>query len=495
VIRRYESGVEPPHSKEGGVEPPHSTGGRLMIWAAAAMLLAGAVHAAGPAPVRPPHLVLFVSDDHTWHDCGPYGAPDVRTPNLDRLAREGMRFGAAFAASPTCTPSRSALYTGLYPFRNGAHANHSLVRDELRTLPHRMKDLGYRVVLAGKTHTGPRPLFPFEYLQGSNVMPPGKNHVLWTDLNTAAVDRLLAEHDRKQPLCLVVCSHSPHVYWPENDGYDPARLKLPPNLLDTAETRAARCRYYTDVTWMDKQVGEVRESLAKHGYERDTLFVYTADQGAQFPFGKWNLYDAGIRAPLLASWPGKVKAGSATKALVSLVDLLPTFIEAGGGKAPRELDGWSFLPVLLRKTKRHRGEVYASHTGDGQMNRSPMRGLRTDRYKYILNLKPETVYKTHISEGASEDGKSYWTSWVRLAETDERAARVVQRFRHRPAEELYDLKKDPWEQENLAGDPARAAVLVLLREKLKAWRLQQGEDLTRVPMPEDARKGEILYAR
>src|SRR5687768_11138079 len=157
-----------------------------------------------------PHVVLFLADDFSWHDSGPYGNRDVRTPHLDRLAREGMRFDAAFAASPTCTPSRSALYTGLYPFRNGAHANHSLVHDEVRTMPHRLKELGYRVVLAGKTHIGPRAAFPFEYLPGSNVMPPGKNHVLWTDLDTGAVDRMLQAHDRKQPLCLVVCSHSPH---------------------------------------------------------------------------------------------------------------------------------------------------------------------------------------------------------------------------------------------------------------------------------------------
>jgi len=442
-----------------------------------------------------PHIVLFMSDDHTWHDAGPYGAKDVRTPNLVRLARAGMRFDAAFAASPTCTPSRSAIYTGLFPFRNGAHANHSLVRDELRTLPHRMKELGYRVVLAGKTHTGPRPIFPFEYLKNSNVMPPGKNHVLWTDLNTAAVDQLLNEHDRKQPLCLVVCSHSPHVYWPENDGYDPQQIQLPPYLLDTPEMRAARSRYYTDVTWMDHQVGEVREALKKHGYEKETLFLYTADHGAQFPFAKWNLYEAGIRAPLLASWPGKVKPGSTTKALVSLVDLLPTFIEAAGGNKTNDLDGRSLLPVLLGKSKQHRDEVFASHTGDGQMNRSPMRSIRTERYKLIVNLAPETPYKTHVSEGATEDGRSYWNSWVRLAEKDERAAEVIRRFRYRSAEELYDLKNDPWEQHDLAGKRAYAKVLAELREKLKAWRLQQGEDLSKVPLPEDARKGEIPYAK
>lgn len=460
----------------------------------------GAVAATdNPAPAAGrPHVVLFIADDLTWHDVGPSGNRDVRTPNLDRLAREGMRFDAAFAASPTCTPSRSAIYTGMFPFRNGAHANHSLVNDGVRTLPHRMRDLGYRAVIAGKTHIGPRAAFPFEYLKDSNVMPPGKDHVLWTDLNTAAVDGLLAEHHRggKRPLCLVVCSHSPHVYWPENDSYDPAKLSLPPYLLDTPQTRAALARYYTDVTWMDKQVGEVLDALARHGYADETLFLFTADQGAQFPSAKWNLYDAGIRVPLLARWPGKVKPGTVTRAMVSLVDLLPTMIEAAGGAVPgQETDGRGFLPVLLGQAGRHRDEVYAAHTGDGKMNRSPMRCVRTARYKYILNLNPGEPYKTHISEGVSQDGRSYWESWVRLAGQDPRAAAAVARFRHRPADELYDMTNDPYEQNNLAPDPAHAAALADLRAKLKQWRLQQGEDLSKVPMPEDARKGQVPYAR
>ena len=466
-------------------------------------LLATAVALTAPdrwahaATSQRPHVVLFIADDYSWHDSGPYGNRDVHTPHLDRLARAGMRFDRAFAASPTCTPSRAAIYTGMFPFRNGAHANHSLVKDGLRTLPHRMKDLGYRVVLAGKTHIGPRPAFPFEYLEHSNVMPPGRNHVLWTDLNTAAVDGLLAGHDReKQPLCLVVCSHSPHVYWPPNDGYEAARLTLPPYLLDTPETREALTRYYTDVTWMDKQLGAVMASLAKHGYESDTLLMFTADQGAQFPSAKWNLYDAGIRTPLLARWPGKAKAGSATSAMVSLVDLLPTLVEAAGGRIDDgEIDGRSFLPVLTGKVERHRDEVYASHTGDGKMNRSPMRCVRTTQYKYVLNLKPDDEYRTHVSEGAGVDGRSYWQSWTRLAATDPAAAATVERFRRRPREELYAVEKDPYEQVNLAADPAHAGALKELREKLQGWRVGQGEDLAVVPMPEDARTGQVPYAK
>jgi N-sulfoglucosamine sulfohydrolase len=456
------------------------------------LAIATAAAGADTAAVRPPHIVLFISDDHTWNDCGPYGATDVRTPQLDRLARESMKFELAFAATPTCAPSRSAIYTGLYPFRNGAHANHALVNDGLDTLPHHLQQLGYRVVLAGKSHIGPRAVFPFEYLADANVMPPGKNHVLWTDLSTAAVERLLAEHDRSRPLCLVVCSHSPHVYWPPNDGYDPSRIKLPPYLLDTLRTREARCEYYTDVTWMDRQVGEVRDALGKHGYADQTLFIYTADQGAQWPLAKWNLYDAGIRSPLLVHWAGRVQPASSSRAMVSLIDLLPTLIEAAGGKAPPDIDGRSFLPVLLGSEDQHRNEIFATHTGDKGMNRAPMRCIRTERYKYIINLAPEVPYATHITE--DPDPTSYWRTWLQLAETSDAAARLIARHRHRPAEELYDLSDDPFELKNLAADPAHANKLVELRERLKQWRSQQGENLNKVPMPSDARYGELRYA-
>ena len=256
-----------------------------------------------------PDIVLFIADDLTWNDIGPYGGSDARTPHLDKLAQESLKFDQAFAASPTCTPSRSSMYTGMYPIRNGAHANHSFVREGTRTLPTYLKALGYRTVLAGKTHIGPRELFPFEYLKDSNVMPPGKTGVLWTDLGVEAIDKLLASHDRGQPLCLVVAAHSPHVNWPENDGYDPAQIKLPPYLLDTTETRKARAKYYTDVTnWTRRLARCVTRLLVTAMRTRCSSSFPT--RGAQWPFAKWNLYDAGIRVPMLVHWPGKTKPGA-----------------------------------------------------------------------------------------------------------------------------------------------------------------------------------------
>jgi uncharacterized sulfatase len=458
------------------------------------LLLTGivAVNAAEPrpTPTRGPDIVLFIADDLTWNDIGPYDGLEARTPHLDRLAHESLKFDQAFAASPTCTPSRSCMYTGLYPIRNGAHANHSFVRDGTRTLPTYLKSLGYRTVLAGKTHIGPRQLFPFEYLKDSNVMPPGKSGVLWIDLGMEAIDKLLASHDHRQPLCLIVAAHSPHVNWPENDGYNPAQIKLPPYLLDTTETRKARTKYYTDITQLDREVGRVRDALARHGFA-DALFLFISDQGAQWPFAKWNLYDAGIRIPMLVHWPGKIKAGT-THAMVSLVDLLPTMIDAAGGVPPTEIDGTSFLNVLTKTSDVHRQEIYAAHTGDKDMNRAPMRCVRTERFKYIRNLATEIKYTTHINKG--QDVDIYWNSWLKLAQTDSEAAKLVERYERRPAEELYHLESDPYEMNNLASDPAYADDLSKLRDKLNAWRIRQGEDLNKVLMPADARTGKMQYA-
>ncbi len=449
----------------------------------AALLAAVAAANAPPASGEPkpdrPNVVLFLADDHGALDSGPYGNQVVRTPNLDRLAREGLRFDRAFAASPTCVPSRAALYTGLMPFRNGAHANHSRTKEGARSLPHYLQEHGYRVALAGKVHVQPREVFPFEYLPRSNVQEPGTTGGLRQDVSLEAVESFVKGLDPKRPFCLVVGCHSPHVVWPEKAAYDPDKVDLPPTHVDTPQTRKARARYYTDVAKADAQLGAVLRLLKDRGLEEDTLFVYTADNGPQWPFAKWTVYDAGLRVPLLARWPGRVKAGTATSAMVSLCDLTPTLLEATGARAPDGLDGKSFLPVLLGKAESHRDAVFATHTGDGAMNRSPARCVRTGRYKYVLNLAPEVRYTTHIDKASDHDGgREYWPSWVEKAKTDPNAAAVVKRYHDRPREELYDLEADPHEVNNLADRAKHAEVLRDLRDRLAAWRKQQGDDKT-----------------
>jgi N-sulphoglucosamine sulphohydrolase, C-terminal len=177
--------------------------------------------------------------------------------------------------------------------------------------------------------------------------------------------------------------------------------------------------------------------------------------------------------------PGAIKPGSATDALVSLADVVPTFVEAVGGNVPEGLDGKSFLKVWHGQAQSHREYIFATHTGDGEWNRNPARCIRTGRYKLILNLAPGITYTTHIDLAKDHDGgREYWPSWEQRAKTDRRAAAALDRYRNHPKEEFYDLAADPYEINNLIGDQKYADIIADLRARLADWRKQQGDDKT-----------------
>lgn len=436
---------------------------------------------------KTPNIVIYLADDLGYSDSGPYGNKVVKTPHLDSLASGALKFTNAFANTPTCTPSRSTIMTGLMPSRNGSHANNvngypvSEVRPGVQTLPALLRQAGYRVALAGKRHIGPLNAFPFEWIPLSEVREPGHENTpgLFTDLSTEAVDKWLAQQEGGQPFCLVVSDHSPHVIWPQQAVYPLKDIDVPPDAIATDEYRQMRARYYTDVTKMDNNLGRVLESLEKHGFEEETVFIFTSDQGAQFPFAKWNLYDAGVHVPLLIKWPGRITAGT-TEALVSHIDLLPTVLALAGAKIPPGLDGRDYRKVLLGKKQAHRQEVFLTHSQDGLMNITPMRGIRTQRYKFIENLSPQYTYRTHIDGARDHDGgASYWISWEQLAEKNDTAAAVlIERYRHRPQAELYDVVKDPYELNNLAGEKEYSDVMQQLKKKLSSFRAQQKDTIT-----------------
>lgn len=454
-----------------------------------ALILAGIPNAwaqkISKAKKTPVNIVLFVADDLGANDISPYGNKVVRTPNIERLANESLLFSRAFASSPTCSPSRASIYTGLMPFRNGAHANHAGIKEEVRTLPNYLKPLGYKVAIAGKLHVGPMSAYPFELIHDSNIPEPGYEDkgVLWTDLNMTPVDEWLSLNSKsKDPFMLIVNDHSPHVMWPEKAEYKASEVDIPSIHIDTEDTRKSRARYYTDISKMDGNVGKLLKSLEKYELAENTVVIFTCDQGPQWAFGKWNLYDYGIRVPLLIRRPGKINGGTETDALVSLVDLLPTVIELAGGVAPKEpeeIDGRSLLSLMSGEKNSHRDVVFASHTGDGTMNQCPLRMIRTTRYKYILNLAPETLYTTHIDKAKDHNGgRQYWQSWVNRSYENEHAASVLWRYHNRPAEELYDVQKDPDETRNLANDTHYEEIMKKFRSQMNQWRLQQGDQET-----------------
>lgn len=411
-----------------------------------------------------PNFVVFIADDHGQLDSTPYGSKDARTPNIQRLADDGMKFTRAFVASPACAPSRAAFLTGLMPARNGAEANHTYKRDSIASLPESLHTLGYETAAFGKVAHGK-----------TDPARHGFDH--WdTTQGAEVVEKFLAERDAKKPLCLFVGTHWPHVPWPEIEGYDPAKVSLPVKSVDTQETRVQWSRYLSAVTQADRDLGAVRELASKRLDAANTVFIYTADHGAQWPFGKWNLYDTGARVPFVMSWPGVIKPGSQSDAMIQWIDILPTLIDLAGGAPPAGIDGRSFADLLRGKATTHRTEIFTTHSGDGNFNVYPMRALRTADFKYIRNLLPDKGHTTHIDRGAgSGDGWRYFDEWVERSKSDEKAAARVSAYHQRPAEELYDLKSDPDELHNLAANPEQAGRVASMRAKLDEWMKQQGD--------------------
>jgi N-sulfoglucosamine sulfohydrolase len=432
-------------------------------------LLPLALIAAATAAPRP-DIVIFLTDDHSQRDATPYGSTELRTPHMQRLADAGLTFTRAYVASPTCAPSRAALLTGLMPARNGSEPNHSRPRPELKKWPAYFQELGYEVVAFGKVA---------HYRHGADYgFDHFANDTFHDHAGIAAAAAFLKTRDRTKPLCLFVGSNWPHVPWPEETpGYDPRRLPLPAGSIDTPATREWRARYAAAVTKADEDLGLILDAARATLGER-TLFLMSGDHGAQWPFAKWNCYEAGVLVPLIVAWPGVIRPGTRSDAMVSWVDFLPTLLDAAGGPPPRDLDGRSFLRVLRGETAVHRDRIFTTHSGDGRWNIYPIRAVRSGNWKYIRNLHPDYAFTTHIDLQGNLGQRAYFATWEAAARADPRAAAIVQRYHGRPAEELYDLATDPDEQRNLAAHPAHGSRLATLRADLDAWLREQGDQQT-----------------
>lgn len=445
------------------------TGQARMAWSTLFILVClGLVVPAAGADSPQPNIVIVLADDQGWRDSGAYGNPDVQTPNIDQLATEGLLFTHAFTATAMCAPTRQQLYTGLYPVRSGAYPQNSPVYPGTRSMAHYFGELGYRVGISGKRHYSPAESFPFESLNSPDVAH---------DKEIPEMDRIQAfvERNPEQPFLLLVTSRQPHTPWNKGDvHYSADDLVIPADMPDTPETRAALASYYREVSDFDAELGQVMSIVENAGVANNTVFIYTSEQGAMFPTGKWTLYDNGIRTAMIVRWPGVAKPGSRTDALVAYVDVVPTLVEVAGGTAPA-VDGSSFLGVLRGDSETHRDYVFGIHTNLGICNGSvyPIRSVRDSRYKLIVNGNWQQAFQNNITD---RDPANYYDSWRTAGEAGDLYAMERHRaYRERPAEELYDLENDPLEMNNLAGSADHREILDRLRKALSVWLEEQGD--------------------
>ncbi len=424
-----------------------------------------------------PNIVAIIADDHGVYHSTVYGSKEQKTPHMQSLANEGMTFSRAYVASPACAPSRHALISGLMPYRNGVvgnHENSNYKLDASESLIQQLIDAGYDVVFRGKVAHG----------NGKGVVPtgvvrlPGSNNLLDPEnVEAYLVDR----KDKTKPVALFIGPTDTHTIWPSEPSDVHLKLEdtvLPPKTFDIPEAHQLMARYNQSVENVDTTVGQVREIVKRQLDEDNTLILYTSDHGQNWPFGKWSLYETGVRVPLIAVWPGKIEPKSTTDAMVSWIDLIPTFLDIAAAPTVAGIDGKSFKNVLLGETARHREKIFTVHKGDKTVNVYPIRAVRTDKWKYMLNLFPEFYNTTHMDikvfrEGHTRTGQRNqhtfydWSAWVQAAESNQEAAQFLHRYHARPKEELYLVEEDPYEENNLAYDPQYSDVLASMRKAVQ----------------------------
>ncbi len=387
------------------------------------------------------NILIYLADDQYIESVGCYGADPSHTPNIDKLAEEGVRFTNCFTPSSVCTPNRGCLLSGMYPIRNGSHANHAGFKDGVKSLPNYMKALGYRACIVGKDGIQkPSDLYEWEFrIDKSEETVPGAPppKYEWHDSSRHKKTRFdeveaLIGSDDSRPFCIFHAASLPH---------DPALQELPNGL----------CGYDASNWYMDYELGQYLKLLNKYGLTENTIVIYANDNEAQKPRTKNTLYDTGLNIPMVVRWPEKIKAGSVNNALVSTLDILPTLFEITGNEPPETLDGKSMLKMLKTGEYKLHNELYFSYTGVNVGNADwkrvktpyPIRAVRTEQYKYIRNLNHEIPHPKQ--------------DWIK------------------PYEELYDIQKDPFEMNNLAEQEEMQSVKNELSKKIDHWMQEIGD--------------------
>ncbi|MDB5015113.1 MAG: N-sulfoglucosamine sulfohydrolase [Daejeonella sp.] len=418
-----------------------------------------------------PNFIIIMADDLDSRQLSCYGGKNINTKNIDALASEGLKFNQIITSEAMCIPTRASLFTGLYPVRHGAYQNHKPVYNNLKSVGHYLGDLGYKVGLTGKDHvTKPKSVFPFQIIPGFE-----HNCVATTDeYFLDSVKTFITEKDK--PYCLFVMSCNPHAPWTVGDPseFNPDKLKLPAHWVDTKLTRTEFCKYLAEVRRLDNQVGDVMNLLKQTGQDKNTIVIFLGEQGPQFPGGKWSVWDNGAKSSMIVKWPGNVKSNSETQAIVQYEDITPTLIDIAGGRAIAGLDGKSILNVIQGKSDKHREFAYLMHNNVPEGPAYASRAIRDGNFKLINNLNPESSYYIKYMMNTTND-KLAWNSWMKKAETDSEAKILTSRIVNRPPVEFYDIKKDPYELNNLADKKEYQALIKKYDSKLREWMEQQGD--------------------
>lgn len=439
--------------------------------------------AVGTTVADSPNIVVLMADDWSWPHAGILGDPVVKTPNFDRIAREGVLFDNAFVSTPSCTPSRLSILTGQdhWRLREGDSLGGSL-REEYPVYTELLREAGFLIGRFGKGVWPSKHAFRKRDSFGEKYR---------------SFDEFLEGRVPGQPFCYWHGGQDPHRPYDlgigARDGIATADVRVPACLPDNAIVRSDLADYLWEVQRFDREVGEVLLRLEAIGELQNTIVVVSGDNGMPFPRCKATLYDHGTRVPLAIRWGAQVNAGQTCNAFVNLCDLAPTFLEAAAQDTPKQMTGHSLLPILTSKQAANQKDRNAAQlertfvvTGMEQHVYShPQRALRTKDFLYIRKFEPqdwptgevqgrnpqydfaEQPWPTEKGAFSFNIDPSPSKQYLRVHREDAEVARFAQlAFSHDEPEELYDLRKDPEQIDNVIRNPSYKETLQQLQKKL-----------------------------
>ena len=402
---------------------------------------------------KTPNIVFYLSDDQDLLDYGVYGNPNVQTSNADLLASQGMKFSNFYTGQAICAPSRSQIFTGMYPVKNGCMANHIGVKPDIKSITSLLKESGYEVVLAGKSHVKPNKVFDW-----THYFPKINNRYLPLE----QIDDYLKNVNN--PFCLIIASDYPHGPYPQTSNYSKADIfKLP---YDPSYIGNHKPGYYQNIQDDNDQLGQVLNMVDNYGLKENTMFIYASDHGLS---GKWSLKEQGLRVPFIVRWPGKIKPNTTSETLLTLVDVLPTILEVSNTEIPSEIDGKSFLETLNGSKMKIHDYVFGVSTRQNirECKIFPSRMIRGNRYKLIRNFNSVEVVNSNLGDNPV---------------INEFAKIGAESFPNIPYEELYDLEKDPYQKVNLIKDNKYKKIRNRLSIALENWMKTQEDFLLEDPI-------------
>ena len=402
-----------------------------------------------------PNILVFIADDAGWKDFGCYGNEAIKTPHVDYLAENGLKFNNVFLTSPQCSPSRTSILTGQFAHTLRTEDLHTPLASNYTIIPGYLKEKGYYSGLIQKAHLGPDAIKQFDFFD------PATNESQINEFNT------FLDNAGNKPFFMWYAFSDPHRDYQKNtipEPHNPDKVIVPPYLVDTPETRKDIALYYDEISRLDKNIGLAIKSLEERGLIENTLIIFLSDNGSPFTRAKGTLYDAGIKTPFIFYWKGKITPNQINNQLFSVINLAPTILDIAGISPKKDMFGKSMYQLIQGKTIDADKYIYSErnwHDCDEHI-----RTVRSDTFKLIKNAYIEWPHGTAADLASSPSHQEL----VKLKQEGKLKPEQLLIFQTpRPTIELYNVIEDPEEFNNLASDRKYRKIIQELHEELYNW--------------------------